>query len=296
MREPSYVRELLHKAISNVMPTGHFQIGDLSFSYEGSFEELAQCQSVMREFRQAEHRLKTAAGSDKVYLIYDQDLQGDSGAFDKLRLRSYDDENNYTMDIGSTSKNPLGIFPGLKDDKNIHVYHRETGERWEITPDGEVVGKSEASAKSNGPQRERSSSEQDPGGNSMRSHEDQRRSSAGGNRSNSGKTREKRSGKAEGWSDDPDERARTIIKKAEVHPDDKGVGETSLTSGELAEEIRWYADACNRGNQYMAQVLNYFGVETVEDLRIGDVRETFRLIHSEAKLQKRSKKAQEKAA
>ena len=277
------------------MPTGHFQIGDLSFSYEGSVEELAQCQSVMREFRQAEHRLKMAAGSDKVYLIYDQDLQGDSGAFDKLRLRSYDDEHNYTMDIWSTSENPLGIFPGLKDDKNIHVYHRKSGENWEITPDGDVVGKSRTSPKAREAGRETSSSEKDTRGSPTKNHEDQRQGSTGETRSES-RGNGTRSGRAAGWSDDPNERARTIIKKAEVHPDDNTVGETEITSGELAEEIRWYAKACSRGDQYMTQVLKYFGVETVEELTIGDVRETFRLIHSKKKLQDRISRTEGKAA
>jgi len=278
------------------MPNGHFQIGDLSFSYEGSFEELAQCQSVIREFRQAEHRLKMAAGSEKVYLIYDQDLQGDSGAFDKLRLRSYDDQHNYTMDMGSTSENPLGIFPGLKDDKNIHVYHRETGENWEITPEGNVVGKSGTSTGANGNGGEQPSPGKDTGGPPKRNHEDQRQGSTGESRSESQENGTKRSGRAAGWSDDPNERARTIIKKAEVHPDDNTVGETEITSGELAEEIRWYANVCNRGDQYMGQVLNYFGVETVEELTIGDVRETFRLIHSEEKLRRRSETRKEQKA
>ena len=63
------------------MPTGHFTIGDLSFSYDGDLEELAHCQEIIREIRRAEQRLRRASGSQKVVLIYDRDLEGERGTF-----------------------------------------------------------------------------------------------------------------------------------------------------------------------------------------------------------------------
>lgn len=120
------------------MPTGKFQIGDLEFSYDGDLEELAHCQEIIREIRQAEYRLQRAASAEKVHLIYDRGLQGDHGTFDKMRLRSYDGPRNYTIDIGVTDNNPLGIYVGY--DENIKVYDRETEDRWEIDPDGNRVG------------------------------------------------------------------------------------------------------------------------------------------------------------
>lgn len=116
------------------MPTGHFTIGDLSFSFEGNLQELAHCQEIMREIRRAERRLRRAADSERVVLIYDRNLEGERGTFDKMRLRTYDNTHNYTLDVGVTDNNPLGIYVGY--DQNIEVYNRETGETWQIDPEG----------------------------------------------------------------------------------------------------------------------------------------------------------------
>jgi hypothetical protein len=93
------------------MPTGHYTIGDLSFSFEGDLTELAHCQEIIREIQRAEQRLRRAAGSQEVFLIYDRDLEGERGTFDKMRLRAYDDATNYTLDLGVTDNNPLGVSP-----------------------------------------------------------------------------------------------------------------------------------------------------------------------------------------
>lgn len=118
---------------------GHYQIGDLTFTVEGDLKELAHCQEIIREIRRAEYRLQKAAGSDSVYLIYDQDLEGDRGTFDKMRLRTYgDNDHSYTLDIGSTDNNPLGIYVGR--DQNVQVYDYDQGAVVaEITPEGKRI-------------------------------------------------------------------------------------------------------------------------------------------------------------
>lgn len=142
------------------MPTGKFQIGDLEFSYDGDLEELAHCQEIIREFRQAEYRLQRAADTKEVRLIYDRDLEGDHGTFDKMRLRSHNGSRSYTIDIGVTDNNPLGIYVGY--DENIKVYDRESEDRWEIDPDGNRIGgdHSPSSSKGSNGREGRSHSEQ----------------------------------------------------------------------------------------------------------------------------------------
>lgn len=130
------------------MPTGHFTIGDLSFSFEGDLRELAHCQEIMREIRQSEGRLKKASGVKSVVLVYDQDLEGERGTFDKMRLRAYDEEKNYTLDIGQTDTNPLGIY--VASGQPIDVWHREKEEGYLLSPDenrsGEVRKEGESSS------------------------------------------------------------------------------------------------------------------------------------------------------
>jgi len=148
------------------MPTGHFTIGDLSFSFEGDLKELAHCQEIIREIQRAEQRLRRAAGAQEVRLIYDRDLEGERGTFDKMRLRAYDGSTNYTLDIGVTDNNPLGIYVGY--DQNIEAYDREQGKTWEIDPEGNRVetsaqqGPSRGDADAGSQQTEASSAESSP--------------------------------------------------------------------------------------------------------------------------------------
>ena len=114
---------------------GHYRIGDLNFTIEATLKELAHCRQIIREIRKAEYRLQQASDSDNVYLIYDQDLEGERGTFDKMRLRAYNDDHSFTLDIGSTDNNPLGIYVG--SDQNVQVYDYDQGAVVaEITPDG----------------------------------------------------------------------------------------------------------------------------------------------------------------
>lgn len=279
------------------MPTGHFQIGDLSFSFEGSFEELARVQSVMREFREAEDRLTEAADTDKVYLINDANIQGDRGTFDKLRLRTYGEDRIYSMDLGETDNNPLGYFPGLKDNKNIQVYERETEETWEITPDGTVVGKNGTGTRRDADGNGSSPSRKERGAGKAAGRErpqQRRKGHAGQQGSGPSRKRSQTPPTDSRESQDPNDRAATVLKQAEVHPDNQQVGNTEITTGPLADEVRWYAKSCNRGTEYMARVLDRFGADAVEELRIGDLRGAFLLLHSEERLRKAEGEAEKK--
>lgn len=253
------------------MPTGHFTIGDLSFSFEGDLNELAHCQEIMRELRRAEQRLRRAAGADRVVLIYDRNLEGERGTFDKMRLRTYDHENNYTLDVGVTDNNPLGIYVGY--DQNIEVYNRESGETWEIDPEGNRLDATDRDASTpstpeDNPQDRRPETRTGPASESPPSPAPAEATSP-----------------TEGPSPTEIERAaHTLRARAQQSPSDQRVGETRIPSGPLAEKIKGFASYCGRAPSYLRRVLDTQDVDTVDELTVGQVAAVLDMIANEEAL------------
>jgi len=241
------------------MPEGHFTIGDLSFAFEGDLEELAHCQEIIREIQRAEQRLRRASGSQEVFLIYDQDLEGERGTFDKMRLRTYDDANNYTLDIGVTDNNPLGIYVGY--DQNIEVYDRERGETWQIDPDGNRVDSSE-------------------GQNEMPEPEETTQQAPPTDREEAPPATS--SPAQEGPSRAEIERAAEALRKrVSTHPPEQLVGETTIPDGPLAEKLKGFARYCGRDQGYLHRVLDAIGVSAVDQIAVGQVPDVIDMIKDE---------------
>ncbi|WP_103020243.1 hypothetical protein [Salinibacter altiplanensis] len=244
------------------MPTGHFTIGDLSFSFEGSLKELAHCQEIAREIERAEHRLRRASGADQVVVIYDQDLEGERGTFDKMRLRAYDDEHNYTLDLGVTDTNPLGVYVGY--DQNIEVYNRDTGETGQISPEGDQIEADEAEAS---PQDEPTAR----GADSSR----QRSASAASAAPAS----------SEGPSQaEIDRAAEVLLNRVRRHPSEQRVGNTTIPDGPLGEKVVGFATYCGRNEGYLSRVLDVEGVAAVDELTVGQVSGVLAMIKDEETL------------
>lgn len=232
------------------MPNGHFHIGDLSFSFEGTLKELAEVQSLMREFRRAEGRLKTASGSDRVVVVYDDELEGEQGTFDKMRLRAYDDTCNYTLDIGNTDNNPLGIYVGF--DQNIEVWDREQEARYEITPEGDKVqgeaGDPASPASGSGSQEAASS--QETGGAPL------------------------------------SQVARRLLGKLEDRPSDLSLADAREKDGDtLAEKLQGFSRYKGRDEAYRKRVFAVIGVKSFQGMTIGDARTAIPYLDDEVRLQ-----------
>lgn len=271
------------------MPTGQFTIGDLAFTFGGSLKELARCQEIIREINQAEYRLKKASGSDQVKVIYDQDLEGEQGTFDKMRLRAYDDSQNYTLDIGTTDNNPLGIYVGY--DQNIEVYDRETGETWEITPEGDEIGKPSQTGKRPSQSRQQAKSTSPRGGSRYgQQFKSARQSSVAGKPDGS-----RRSEAAERMAArdgvDAEEALKVLVKQASVHPDQNLAGETTVGKSEepLDQKIRDFAKLCDRDGEYIERVKVVQNFESASDLPVGRLEETLHLILSEERLRRKER-------
>jgi hypothetical protein len=261
------------------MPTGHFTIGDLSFSFEGDLKELAHCQEIIREIQRAEQRLRRAAGAKEVRLIYDRDLEGERGTFDKMRLRAYDGSTNYTLDIGVTDNNPLGIYVGY--DQNIEAYDREQGRTWEIDPEGNRVetsaeqGPSRGDADAGAQRTEASPPESSP----AVSPADPEAAAS----SSPSSAQEQRTPQAEqGASRAEIERAATALQaRVQGHPSDQLVGETTIPDGPLADKLRGFVQYAGRDEGYLSRVLDAMGVSSVERLTVGQVDDAIEMIKDE---------------
>ncbi|WP_251965461.1 hypothetical protein [Salinibacter ruber] len=247
------------------MPTGHFAIGDLSFSFEGSLEELAHCQEIVREIERAEHRLRRASGAEEVVVIYDQDLEGERGTFDKMRLRAYDDDHNYTLDLGVTDTNPLGIYVGY--DQNIEVYDRDTGEAWQITPEGDPV-KPDADTSEADRREEPTAREAD---------------ASRGPFPSSAQPTEPTS--PEGPSQaEIDRAAEVLLNRVRQQPSEQRVGETTIPDGPLGEKLLGFATYCGRDEGYLNRVLDVKSVSGVGGLTVGQVPDVLAMIRDEETL------------
>jgi hypothetical protein len=262
------------------MPTGHFTIGDLSFSFEGDLKELAHCQEIIREIQRAEQRLRRAAGAQEVRLIYDRDLEGERGTFDKMRLRAYDGSTNYTLDIGVTDNNPLGIYVGY--DQNIEAYDREQGKTWEIDPEGNRVetsaqqGPSRGDADAGAQQTETSSAESSPAAASPSGPE------AAASSSPSSAQTERTPQAEQGASRAEIERAATALQaRVQGHPSDQLVGETTIPDGPLADKLRGFVQYAGRDEGYLSRVLDAMSAPSVERLTVGQVDDAIEMIKDE---------------
>ena len=262
------------------MPTGHFTIGDLSFSFEGDLKELAHCQEIIREIQRAEQRLRRAAGAQEVRLIYDRDLEGERGTFDKMRLRAYDGSTNYTLDIGVTDNNPLGIYVGY--DQNIEAYDREQGRTWEIDPEGNRVetsaeqGPSRGDADAGAQRTEASPRESSPAAASPSGPE------AAASSSPSSAQAERTPQAEQGASRAKIERAATALQaRVQGHPSDQLVGETTIPDGPLADKLRGFVQYAGRDEGYLSRVLDAMSVPSVERLTVGQVDDAIEMIKDE---------------
>ena len=262
------------------MPTGHFTIGDLSFSFEGDLKELAHCQEIIREIQRAEQRLRRAAGAKEVRLIYDRDLEGERGTFDKMRLRAYDGSTNYTLDIGVTDNNPLGIYVGY--DQNIEAYDREQGRTWEIDPEGNRVetsaeqGPSRGDADAGAQRTEASPRESSPAAASPSGPE------AAASSSPSSAQAERTPQAEQGASRAKIERAATALQaRVQGHPSDQLVGETTIPDGPLADKLRGFVQYAGRDEGYLSRVLDAMSVPSVERLTVGQVDDAIEMIKDE---------------
>jgi hypothetical protein len=262
------------------MPTGHFTIGDLSFSFEGDLKELAHCQEIIREIQRAEQRLRRAAGAQEVRLIYDRDLEGERGTFDKMRLRAYDGSTNYTLDIGVTDNNPLGIYVGY--DQNIEAYDREQGKTWEIDPEGNRVetsaeqGPSRGDADAGAQRTEASPRESSPAAASPSGPE------AAASSSPSSAQAERTPQAEQGASRAKIERAATALQaRVQGHPSDQLVGETTIPDGPLADKLRGFVQYAGRDEGYLSRVLDAMSVPSVERLTVGQVDDAIEMIKDE---------------
>jgi hypothetical protein len=249
------------------MPTGHFTIGDLSFSFDGDLKELAHCREIVREIERAEQRLRRASGSQEVFLIYDQDLEGERGTFDKMRLRTYDDANNYTLDIGVTDNNPLGIYVAY--DQNIEAYNRDSGEAWQIDPEGNRV---ESTAQDEAGEPDTAATQTSEASRQQsRPAEPASEESAPSSRS-----------QTEGPSPaDIESAAEVLQKRASRHPPEQRVGETSIPDGPLGEKLKGFAKYCGRSEGYLHRVLDTKGVSSVGKLTVGQVADAVEMIKDE---------------
>ena len=247
------------------MPTGRFTIGDLSFSFEGSLKELAHCQEIVREIERAEHRLRRASGAEEVVVIYDQDLEGERGTFDKMRLRAYDDEHNYTLDLGVTDTNPLGIYVGY--DQNIEVYSRDTGETWQITPEGDRINpeedESEMDRREEPTAREEDTSRRP---SSAPAHPTEPSSSQGPSQA------------------EIDRAAEVLLTRVRQQPPEQRVGDTTIPDGPLAEKLIGFATYCGRDEGYLSRVLDAKSVSAVDELTVQQVPDVLAMIKDEETL------------
>lgn len=253
------------------MPTGHFSIADLSFSFEGTLEELAHCQEIVREIEQAEQRLRQASGAEAVFLIYDRDLESERGTFDKMRLRAYGDAVNYTLDLGVTDTNPLGIYVGY--DQNIEVYDRASGDTWQIDPEGNRIEGAEA-------QDEAPTQEAAPASQPADSSEETASSPTAPDDASTDETASSQTRS----QDEIEQAAEALRRRLKGHPPEQLVGETTIPDGPLGDKLKGFAEYCGRDEGYLHRVLDAASVSTVDHLSVGQVPEVIDMIADEAKL------------
>lgn len=255
------------------MPTGHFSIADLSFSFEGTLKELAHCQEIVREIEEAEQRLRRASGTEEVVLIYDQGLESQRGTFDKMRLRAYSDAVNYTLDLGVTDTNPLGIYVGY--DQNIEVYDRESGETWQIDPEGNRI--EDAEARDEAPTRETPASQPaGPPEDAPSSSSTARSDTPAGEETTTASRARSRA--------EIEQAAEALRRRLKGAPPEQLVGETMISDGPLGDKLKGFAEYCGRDEDYLPRVLDAVGVSTVDNLSVRQVPDVIDMIADEAVL------------
>lgn len=74
--------------------------------------------------------------------------------------------------------------------------------------------------------------------------------------------------------------ADTLRKRARQHPSDQRVGETSIPGGPLSQKIKGFASYCGRDETYLRRVLDTKDVDTIGELRVGQVPAVLDMIAS----------------
>lgn len=243
--------------------TGHFNIADLSFSFEADLKEIAHCQEIIREIREAEYDLQSVSGAEKVYLVYNRDLEGERGTFDKMRLRAYDGEKSYTIDLGVTDTNPLGIF--VAHDAEIDVYHYDREERWSLDRDGNRVRDSSNGASTGA--REEASSDR-PSSPS---------SSSEGSSNPDTPSAPQASEEEGGLITTADDTA--LVREAKLQTEEKG--NASKPIGTERGKIIWNCMKRNDLTKHdLKKVCEEYEVDSIKDLPFASVKEAYGLIQN----------------
>lgn len=237
---------------------GHFTIGDLSFSFDGDLKELAHCQEIIREIRNAEYDLRSYSGADDVYLVYDDDLEGERGTFDKMRLRAYGNGKSYTIDLGVTDTNPLGIYVGYDTPIDVYDYDRES--RSQI-PRGE----DDDSGAQDG---DRDDEGRTTGGDPQSSHGGAERDSRGS------KPDEEDTPDGDLITTEDDDRLVSDVKEAL----NSGRGDEKI--GAMNEKVMWQTmQRSGLSKQSYGSLCNNFGIEDLRELPFNQVVPAYNYIH-----------------
>jgi len=254
---------------------GFYQLADLSVQVTGDKKELILAQHVEREFDRACRRLRDASGADQVYLRIDTDLETDDGrTFDKVRLRAYapDSPELYTIDVGTTEKNPFNMY--VPWDASIRIYNRETEAVRELDPEtGEITERQNGSRQQSSP--DESNSGANPSGDDRASSTSDRSSSLNGHES------EKLYDQSEGRELSPEDAARSLVQKAQEHESGQLAGEVAVDGDPLSQKLRGLADYAGRDRGYRMRVLDALSVSGFDEVAVGQVQDTARMVLDE---------------
>jgi hypothetical protein len=249
---------------------GFYQLADLSVQVTGDKKELILAQHVEREFDRACRRLRDASGADQVYLRIDTDLETDDGrTFDKVRLRAYASNSPelYTIDVGTTEKNPFNMY--VPWNASIRIYNRETEAVRELDPEtGEITERQNGSQQQSSP--DESSSGANPSG-------DDRASSTPEN----GHESEKLYDQSGGRELSPEDAARSLVQKAKDHESGQLAGEVAVDGDPLSQKLRGLADYAGRDRGYRMRVLDALSVSGFDEIAVGQVQDTAYMILDE---------------
>jgi hypothetical protein len=261
------------------MPEGQFSIADLDFTFEGTLDELAQCQKIVRECREGMYLVAKAADVDmeEIKLIFDE-IEGDRGTFTMLRLRAYGERCNYTLDLSKGGDSPLGIY--CDRTKDIEVYNRETEESWSISDP-------EESRHNSGEQRSRP--------------ENARPSQSTGAKTKPSRGRgdgRPASQQSEQGEEEPSQKdknaALTVLKdkvKKNASDEDSKAADVNVDGESLPEKIVQFAGYCNRGKEYMRRVLSVVGAKSHKVIPLKKIGRALEMIASEDVLVRAEKKS-----
>lgn len=79
----------------------------------------------------------------------------------------------------------------------------------------------------------------------------------------------------------PEQAANALLAKVEDEPDDQLAGDTAVNGTDLAGKLVGLAEYVRRGGGYMSRVLDALGVETLDNLSVGNARDAADMILDE---------------